>query len=300
MLKKRFKLVFFHEGTSKKFEFNITKKQILTTVGILFSVYILLSIASGSLIQSLFGAKTVTALRNTNSRLEKQLNLANSKLKSLTQRMENLSESEGELRAYAHLPVIDPGALKMGIGGLLPDDKSVAGDLLSKLDELDRQIGLQEKSLVDVKGQVDHETEMLKSLPCIRPARGGAFSSLFGNRRDPFNGRWEPHLGLDINAATGTPVYSTADGEVIFVSQEPAYGKMIVINHGNGYRTLYAHLSRFYVNKGQAVKRGDMIGEIGNTGRSTGPHLHYEVLRNGDQVNPLDFMFDGYAMANIP
>ncbi|MCX6640812.1 MAG: M23 family metallopeptidase [bacterium] len=303
MLKKRFKLIFFHEGTSKKVEFNFSKKQILIAATSVLAVYLLFSIASGTLIQSVFGAKTVAALKNTNSRLEKQLNIANGKVKQLAQRMDNLSQSDGELRAYAHLPVLDPEALKMGIGGLLPyqgADNMEAGYLLSKLDELERQVGVQEKSLVDVRDQVDRETELLKSIPCIKPTQGGAFSSLFGHRRDPFNGRWVPHLGVDINAPTGTPVYSTAEGTVIFAAQEPAYGKMIVIDHGKGYKTLYAHLNRFYVSKGQEIKRGDRIADMGSTGRSTGPHVHYEVMRYSEHLNPLDFMFDGYAMARIP
>jgi murein DD-endopeptidase MepM/ murein hydrolase activator NlpD len=191
----------------------------------------------------------------------------------------------------------------MGIGGALPYQEEVefgAEELLTRLEKLDRQVSLQEKSLLEVRDEIEQQADFLRCVPSIRPLVGGSISSLFGRRRDPFTGQWEPHMGLDIVAPTGTPIYATADGKVILARREPAYGKTVVIDHGNGYKTRYAHMHRFYVTKGQKIQRGDPIGEVGNTGRSSGPHLHYEVMVNNQHQDPLDFMFDGFAMARLP
>jgi murein DD-endopeptidase MepM/ murein hydrolase activator NlpD len=303
MIIKRFKLIYLPEGTSTKREFNIHKGHVLTLLGVAALAFFIFSGAMAYVFNNWFNAQTISTLTQTNSKLEKQLKVASNKLETLTQSVDHLAHSNGELRAYAHLPLLDADVLKMGIGGALPadmTDSTGAENLLTRLDHMEREVGLQEKSLVDIQAGLQDQEDLLKSLPSIRPCNEGAFSSFFGHRRDPFNGRWEPHMGLDINASTGTPVHATADGVVIHAEREPAYGNIVVIDHGHGYKTIYAHLSRFNIARGQKVKRGDIIGFLGNTGRSTGPHLHYEVLRYNQNLDPLDFMFDGYAMAKLP
>ena len=116
----------------------------------------------------------------------------------------------------------------------------------------------------------------------------------FGYRRDPFTGRREFHYGLDITTPTGTPVFVTADGVVGKSGYQGGYGYVVEVDHGYGYSTLYAHLSKILVRSGEAVKRGQKIGEVGTTGRTTGPHLHYEVKQFNINKNPLDFFFSGY------
>jgi murein DD-endopeptidase MepM/ murein hydrolase activator NlpD len=300
---KRFKLIYLPEGTSKKREFNLRREQLLIGLVGLLLVFLLLSGSTAYLLNNWFNAKKLSALTLKNSKLEKQLSIAREKLTALSQKIDQLAQSNGELRAYAHLPSLSEDILKVGIGGSMPGNPAVhtgAEDLLARLDVIERRISLQENSLVEVEAQLEDQEELLQSIPSIRPVRGGAYSSFFGRRRDPFTGQWEPHMGVDINTITGTPVYAAADGRVIHASREPAYGNVVVIDHGHGYRTLYAHLSRFRVVKGQKVKRGDYIAEVGNTGRSTGPHLHYEVIRNNQNLDPLDFMFEGYELARLP
>lgn len=303
MLGQRFKLIFLHGGTSRKREFNFTVRQVLLCIGAFALAFLLLSVTIGGFLYGWFSSSRLSALNYKNSILGEQLTFATKRIEELGKKIDLLGQSGSELRAYAHLPLLDPATQKMGIGGSLPYRGSMnvgTEQLLSKIEELDRQIGLQENSLAEVRDEIEKQTEYLKSVPSIRPVNNGAFSSFFGRRRDPFTGRWEPHMGLDIRTQIGTPVYSAADGKVIHVRREPAYGKTVVIDHGNGYKTLYAHLNRFYVTKGQTVKRGDPIGEVGNTGRSTGPHLHYEVIHDNQHIDPLDYMFDGYAMAELP
>ncbi|MCK4427176.1 MAG: M23 family metallopeptidase, partial [candidate division Zixibacteria bacterium] len=125
--------------------------------------------------------------------------------------------------------------------------------------------------------------------PSIRPS-AGYLSRGFGIKIDPFTGRKQPHLGIDLATDIGTPVYATAEGRVSFVGRDRGLGRMIRINHLFGYTTVYAHLSQVKVKRGEHVKRGEVIGAVGNTGYSTGPHLHYEVRFRGQPKNPLNYI----------
>ncbi len=303
MLAQRFKLIFLPAGTSKKREFNFSRRLFYLCVGAFAFAFLLLSITTGFVLYETYSTHQLSSLNFRSEELNSQLRTANSKLEQLQGRVDVLALNGDDLRYSANLPLFDPGVQQMGIGGSLPYSESAnvgAETLLAKIDEIDRQISLQEKSLIEISNQLEEQSQYLMSVPSIRPVVSGSISSLFGRRRDPFTGQWVPHMGLDFNAQTGTPVYAAADGKVIHIRREPAYGKTIVIDHGNGYKTRYAHLHRYYVSKGQKVKRNDPIGEVGNTGRSTGSHLHYEVIHNKQHLNPLDFMFDGYAMARMP
>lgn len=303
MLSRQFKLIFLPGGTSKKHEFNFSRRLFLLCVGAFALASLLISIAVGQLMYNWYSARYISSLQYKNSELISQLATADEQVEQLEQRVERLAQQGSDLRTYADLPDLDPETQQMGIGGSLPYQETVstgAEVLLAKIEQLDRQISLQENSLSQVHEKIDRRAEYLRSVPSIRPANTGSFSSLYGRRRDPFTGQWEPHMGIDISARTGTPVYATADGRVIHVKREPGFGKTLVLDHGNGYKTLYAHLHSFLVTRGQRVKRGDVIAEIGNSGRSTGPHLHYEVIHNKQHQNPLDYMFEGFAMARLP
>jgi len=140
-----------------------------------------------------------------------------------------------------------------------------------------------------------HRLQNTISQPNIWPVNGRLLSP-YGNRTDPFSEEGAFHRGVDIQAITGTPVHVTADGIVIFSDFEGGYGRLVVVDHGGGFRTYYAHLSRFYVRPGQEVRRGDYVGEVGATGKVTAPHLHYEVHLVGAPMNPVHFMVN---QANI-
>jgi murein DD-endopeptidase MepM/ murein hydrolase activator NlpD len=146
-----------------------------------------------------------------------------------------------------------------------------------------------ESRLHDVRSTVEKRNALAAATPSIWPAHGW-LSSGMGNRRDPVTGGRDFHPGLDIAGDRGQPVYSTAAGRVTHVGYQGAYGNLIVVDHGFGLETKYGHLSRFSVKTGQQVKRGDVLGLIGNTGRTTGSHLHYEVHANGRLLNPLQLL----------
>lgn len=171
------------------------------------------------------------------------------------------------------------------------------GELLKstamKLDEVERKLHAQSISFKELISTAQKRERRLASLPAIQPVNNKELKRMvsgYGWRIDPVYGTRKMHWGLDFTADTGTDVYSTGDGVVESVEVNSwGYGREIVINHGFGYKTRYAHLSSFIVNQGDTVKRGDLIGLVGSTGKSTGPHLHYEVEKDGHKVNPINF-----------
>lgn len=157
-----------------------------------------------------------------------------------------------------------------------------------KADKLTVRLATQAKSLQELERISGNKAEMLTCIPAIRPLKNMySITSGFGRRYHPILKRLRVHTGVDITAPKGTPVYATADGTVTSESPGGGYGLVVVINHGYSYKTLYAHLSKKAVKPGQKVKRGQVIGYVGSTGMSTGSHLHYEVIKGGQRVNPV-------------
>jgi len=190
-------------------------------------------------------------------------------------------------RAMARLPaVVKSRAMGGGTGSVAPMLGSAIGSPDTAFGVLsDLLIGIEDR-LALVRSGVERRRALALATPSIWPVTGW-LSSAYGNRRDPFTGGSDFHPGLDISSPQGEPVLAPADGVVSSASFSGNYGNLIVLDHGFGIITRYGHLSRFAVMNGQQVRRGDVIGFVGTTGRSTSPHLHYEILMNGQQTNPL-------------
>ncbi len=163
--------------------------------------------------------------------------------------------------------------------------------LVVRIDKAVRETQLKEQSVIELWESLSERQSLLNATPNIKPARGWLTSG-FGYRLNPFTGKNAMHAGLDIAAAPGSPVYAPADGMVIFASYDESYGKLVSVDHGFGVTTRYGHNSQIYVHVGQKVSKWDVIAAVGNTGRSTGPHLHYEVRINGTPVDPINFILD--------
>jgi murein DD-endopeptidase MepM/ murein hydrolase activator NlpD len=165
-----------------------------------------------------------------------------------------------------------------------------------KMDQLVRQIYVQSRSYDEIEKLAKNKEQMLACLPAIQPIDGKQLKGIlsgFGMRVHPIYKVMKMHTGIDFGAAEGTPIYATGDGIVERADNlEQGYGNHVVINHGFGYQTLYAHMSRIAATVGQKVKRGQVIGYVGSTGESTGDHLHYEVIKNGVKVNPISYFFN--------
>lgn len=178
---------------------------------------------------------------------------------------------------------------------------AVVKDTRKRLDKIARQLVVQSRSLDEVASMALLKQDMLASIPAIQPVANEDLTrtaSGFGWRIHPIHKINKFHAGMDFTAKVGTPVYATGDGTVVFAEYATnGYGMHVIVDHGYDYQTLYAHLSKITVKKGQKLKRGDEIGLIGNTGLSSGPHLHYEVHKGGEPVDPVNFFFNDLSPA---
>ena len=168
-------------------------------------------------------------------------------------------------------------------------------EIVQKLELIEKKLSSQSKSFDEVFEITKEKQKMLKAIPSIQPINNRDLTRIasgFGMRMHPIYKILKMHKGMDFTAPIGTEIYATGDGVIEKVGWTGGYGKTILINHGYGYKTRYAHCSKFKCKKGQKVKRGDHIGYVGNTGQSTGPHLHYEVFKNKRQINPVNFFFN--------
>lgn len=224
-------------------------------------------------------------LQAENSEQRQEYQRLSMELADLRQEMIILAETDARIRSMNNLEdaVVE---VPVGIGGAPEtDDLSNLTELQKQINSMRLAIDLRRQSQEEVKSLLNDQRSLTASTPQGWPTKGW-LTSYFGMRNSPYTGRPKMHEGLDIAANTGTPIYATADGVVARVETSAGYGKTVVVDHGYGYRTLYAHNSKNLVKRGQRVSRGDKIAEVGNTGRSTGPHVHYEVLLNGVPVDP--------------
>lgn len=232
----------------------------------------------------------------------KQIQTFASEINVLKTKLLALNNFEKRIRVVAGIDNVDEQGGIFGIGGSAPEDIDAGLALTERHNDLIREMHDQVKQLtlasISQEGGFDallqhliDQGNLLARTPAIRPT-DGMLTSKFGMRRSPFTGRSEFHKGLDIANRKGTPVFATADGNVIYADKKSFWGNLIVIDHGHGMVTRYAHLNKFLVKPGDTVKRGQKIAEVGNTGRSTGPHLHYEVSLNGTPVDPKKYILN--------
>jgi hypothetical protein len=240
----------------------------------------------------------MAGLERENDELRGRLAAFEAELDGLKERMEGGFELQNRARLMASLDPLSEDVWQVGIGGpepeLLERELSATDQLFSglenDLDMLVRQTELQKQSYGEIISILEEEADRRDRTPSIRPLRGGFLSSRFGRRMDPFTGRITRHKGIDYFARTGSPVMTTADGVVTMAKKNGSMGLTVEVNHGNGFKTRYAHLSKIYVRRGQRLKRGEALGAVGNTGRSTGPHLHYEVIFRKQHRDPLHYI----------
>ena len=213
-----------------------------------------------------------------------------------------LDTFERKIRVIANLEKSDGQDNLFGVGGATPEDldtnaslrRDQSGLIRSMHDQIDQLEGAsfyQEQDFTSLLGQLEEKKNLLACTPSIRPAKGW-ISSRFGYRISPFTGRRELHAAYDIANREGSPIISPANGIVTFVGKKGAYGNLVMIDHGYGLVTRYGHLKSIDVKRGSKVSRGDVIAKMGNTGRSTGPHVHYEVRLNGVPVNPEKYILN--------
>ena len=261
-----------------------------------------LGVASFILLLWIFGSPSENQLRIENSRLLAQYNVLSRRLDEALGVMQGIQQRDDNLyRVVLQADPVADAVRKAGFGGTnryeeLMDmaNADLVINTTQKLDMLNRQLYIQSKSFDEVVDLFKDHDNMLRSIPAIQPVANKNLkytASGYGMRIDPIYKTAKFHAGMDFSANIGTPVYATGDGVVKKAGWQSGYGKIIVINHGHGYETWYAHLDEYDVRVGQKVVRGEVIGKVGNTGKSTGPHLHYEVHLKGKVVNPVNYYF---------
>ena len=250
----------------------------------------------------IFGSPSENQLRIENSRLLAQYNVLSRRLDEALGVMQGIQQRDDNLyRVVLQADPVADAVRKAGYGGTnryedLMDlaNADLVVNTTQKMDMLNRQLYIQSKSFDEVVELFKGQDEMLQSIPAIQPVANKDLkrtASGYGMRIDPIYKTAKFHAGMDFSANTGTPVYATGNGRVKKAGWQSGYGKIIIVDHGFGYETWYAHLNKYNVRVGQKVIRGEVIGEVGNTGKSTGPHLHYEVHLKGQVMNPVNYYF---------
>ncbi|HKI78663.1 MAG TPA: M23 family metallopeptidase [Ignavibacteriaceae bacterium] len=243
------------------------------------------------------------SLRNENQALKRKLLEISSQYETLNHQIDSISKRDRDLRLAADLEPVSDEEKSVGIGGgsfdisldFLNDRSSLKlKDALAFVDEVSRKIKFEKSQYDEITNQLKENKNLYASMPAIKPC-SGTVEHDFGMRFHPILGIRRMHEGIDILADRGTPVHATGNGKIDFVGYRGGFGLVVEINHGFGYRTIYAHLSKTLVKRGTTVKRGELIAKSGSSGLATGPHLHYEVHHNGVIVNPLEFFFDDMA-----
>ena len=225
-----------------------------------------------------------------------------SRLKVLDQQILDIEEKDKAVRSYAGMPVVDRDIRKLGVGGVSLKGSRILNNLapaVSKeisalhldIEKLSRQVNFELASYETIYEKVKGDIDRIRHIPSIRPVSGGFLNSSFGYRQDPIDDVRRFHQGQDITVPSGTPIFAPADGVVKRAYYIGGFGNHVKLGHSSGYTTTFAHLSKIFVRHGQKINRGDIIGETGNTGRSTAPHLHYEVHFRGTPKNPIDYFF---------
>ncbi|MEX0997556.1 MAG: M23 family metallopeptidase [Flavobacteriaceae bacterium] len=242
-------------------------------------------------------------LKRELSNMQLQFELLNRKMADVEEVLADIAERDDNIyRLYFEADPIPEEQRKAGFGGVNRyrdfegfDNSRLIISTNRRMDILTKQIVVQSKSLDEITVLASEKEKLLAAIPAIQPVANQDLSRMasgYGWRTDPFTKVRKFHHGMDFTAPTGTPIYATGDGKVIRADNKATgYGNHIVIDHGFGYETLYAHLHKYNIRPGQQVKRGDIIGFIGSTGRSQAPHLHYEVIKDGERINPINFYY---------
>ncbi|MGH8015083.1 MAG: M23 family metallopeptidase [Candidatus Zixiibacteriota bacterium] len=298
MNKKKLTFLLIPDSTGSPRQVSVSVTLIYTLLGALFLLIITTFFLSSHFFSYEVAQEELIRLRAENQQLAEKFEEMRWNMSEVEDRYNELVSREVRIRSLFDLPEIPEEERQLGIGGpepaILTQFSDAEKDAFITEMEVDRLLRLSqfelenyqnvENSLVDIK-------ERLRHTPSIWPSTGW-ISRGYGMKYDPFTGYRQMHRGIDIANHTNTPVLATADGRVALTSTATELGKCITLDHGYGYRTRFGHLAQILVKNGQRIKRGEVIGLMGSTGYSTGPHLHYEVFRNGQFHNPADYILN--------
>jgi len=299
---KKMTLFLVPDGTGRVKQLRVSMPLIVGVISLLgFSALLFVSVISSY--QDVRGKiSQLSKLKKENALQKEQILHMARKIDQVTQEMIELRSLDQKLRVMVNLETMEGDQQYRGVGGSDPSIvdpgttvAKVNRDLVRKmhrsLDDLEADIERSKEDKSGLQTFFEDQKILLASTPSIWPTRGW-LSSGFGYRKSPFTGKKEFHKGIDISTRMGAPIVASADGVVSFTGWNGGYGRVVVIKHGHGFKTKYAHLKKSLVKRGQHVKRGETIGLVGNSGRTTGSHLHYEVHLNRVPVNPARYVLN--------
>jgi len=306
LLKNGYKIIFIKEGKFDLKQVNLSPFHIAIIFAMIIGLTSSLFFVFSDQFVKWAGSREVQKHRENNKKLVDKINKNQERMDGLLKQLELIKEQDDLLRKLVKLPPIHKDVRKLGVGGKSNKDHSENLEYLLPLDDFDipqlsrqmnmvsRLLNLETLSYNEIYEKAEREVDRIRRFPAIHPLNKEDinFSSRYGYRRDPFTRKFTFHDGDDFSAKTGTPVYATANGRVRISKYYNTFGNYIEIDHGSGYRTIFGHLSKRKVKVGEKVIRGQKIGEVGNTGRSTAPHLHYEIQYNKRSKDPKDYYFD--------
>ena len=296
------KYILHTESESEVNQWHFSNAKILTLLLISLIVLGSFLLIGADYVSKLLYDKRLKEFKANYSAVILNIDVIQSRLKELDQQILDIEEKDKAVRTYAGMPEVDKDIRKLGIGGetlkephvfdnLAPVVSKEISELHLDIERLSRQVNFELASYETIYDRVKSDINRIRHIPSIRPVSGGFLNSSFGYRQDPIDNIRRFHQGQDITVPSGAPIFSPADGVVKRAYYIGGFGNHIKLEHSSGYSTTFAHLSKIFVRHGQKIKRGTIIGETGNTGRSTAPHLHYEVHYRGTPKNPLDYFF---------
>ena len=279
--------------------FDKLKRYLSYSIASIFSGFIMIVIFF-----QFFDSPKENRLKNEINQLLTQYDILNKKMSQIDLVLDDLQQRDDNIyRVIFEADPIPSAIRKAGFGGVnrYKDIRNFSNaelviEATRKADKLSKQLYIQSKSFDELINLAKNKTDMLASIPAIQPIANknlGRMASGYGYRIHPIYKTRKLHTGMDFTAPKGTPIYATGDGKIEKVRRSrKGYGNHVIINHGYGYQTLYAHMSKYIVKKGQKVKRGEVIGFVGSTGTSVAPHLHYEVMKNKRKINPVNYYYN--------
>ncbi|MFY8202703.1 MAG: M23 family metallopeptidase [Sediminibacterium sp.] len=286
------------------------KVRLLQTIG-----FVIASLAVGVLFVAILfkfiDSPKERLLRQQNTAYKESYAVLQERMKQLELQMVELEQRDNEVyrSIFEATPIPDSARVKEMLAKneirLIQSLSNTAliENMRNQLNNLSLRMSFQGQSFTEITAMVKNKEKLLRAIPAIQPVSNKNLkrvASGFGYRIDPLYKDSRLHAGLDFSAPTGTPIYATADGEVQIAGfNTDGYGNKVVINHGYGFQTLYAHMVRVIARVGQSIKRGEVIGYVGSTGKSTGPHLHYEVIKRGTKVDPVYYFYNDLTPAQF-
>jgi len=301
------KYYYFSEKALAFVELNSFKSKLIIYVSLTSLFFTTLLFGGYFFITALTNSRgDLASVQNENKYLKSKLSELTDRYEILQINLSELGEKTENLRIVANLEPISDDERLLGVGGGSFDnslDFLVTSDYLERavnfIDNIATKLEFEKLQYEEIANKIKTNESLFESIPAIVPTNGDYIGSRFGYRTHPILKIRKMHTGIDFVANTGTPVYAPGKGKVVYIGRNGGYGLELRIDHGFGYRTRYAHLSKVLVKRGQKISRGDLIAKSGNSGLSTGPHLHYEVSHNGRKLNPSRFFFDDLGFIEL-